>query len=279
MTVAAVALGTAAVVSAGAGVYSSMKSAEGAQDAQQTMQGGINRMEAFRNQLRQDSAAYRGWKEDLTGQMVEDAMKPAQDSQAYKDALRRFEASNLASGGSARSGAAMMGRRDLASAEGDAQFQRRAALAQLLGQETARSDQLSAGLLSDQKPLIGGLADAQQQEANAQAAGIEAVGGGISGALSGFAGAYGAYKAGQGQQMQQGGPTVFAPAQNNSSALLGGDIAPLDTSAGWDTSKLSVGNRLQNNAGDINIRSVGGQALTPYDLQMIEAARRRRGGL
>ena len=224
MTVAAIAIGASVAVAAAGSAYAASQSAEGASDAQATLQGGINRMEAFRSQIRQDSQVYRQWKEDVTGKLVEDVLRAPTDSQAYRDNLRRFESSNAAAGISPRGGAAFTGRRELAQAETDRHFVRRAAVGQLLGTETARSDRLSASVLSSENQLLGGKSDAQIQEANAKAAGTEAVAGGISGALSAGAGAYGAYRQGQGgpSPLLGGLPDDYASIDTGGSALLGG---------------------------------------------------------
>ena len=205
MTLVAVGLGVAAAATIAGSVLSSQAAAEGAEDAQATIQGGVNRLNAFRQQLREANTSYQDWQKTVTGQLVSDVTGRQQDSQLYKDSLRRFTAAQAGTG-SIRSGAAQQGLRDLALAEEDAQFQRRYAVGNLLGTETARSEALQASTYNTEAGLLGGVADAQQQEANAKAAGIEGVAGGVSSLASGVAGAYGGGGAGL-------AGTVAAPAR------------------------------------------------------------------
>lgn len=204
MTAVALGITAAAVASAVGSAVAADQAAEGAENAQATLQGGISRMTAFRGELKKQYAEYGDWQKSLTGQLVTDAMQPDLESQAYKDAQRRLTAAQ-AGVGSVRSGAAEIGRAQLAGAESDAQIQRRLQVDQLVSQQVARGEALRAHTYDAEASLLGGKANAQMEEANARAAGTEAIAGGVSSALSGAAGAYAGYGGGAGLTAPTGG--------------------------------------------------------------------------
>jgi len=192
VTVAAIAIAASVAVSVAGSVISSQQAAEGAENAQATIQGGISRLNAFRQQLKASNADYKTWQHDTTQRLVQDANAPALESKAYKDAQRRLLTTQAATG-SVRSGAAQYGMEQLAAGESDRQIQRRIAVDQLLAQQTGRGDALIARTYDSEASLLGGKADAQQGEANAKAAGTQGAAQGISSALSAGAGAYGSF--------------------------------------------------------------------------------------
>ena len=191
MTVVAIGLVAAAAVTAAGSMVAAGQAAEGAQNAQATIQGGVSRLNAFRSQIRKDNAVYRDNQEAITNRLVGDVSGQTKDSQAYKDASRRFDAASAATG-SVRSGAAASGRSELASREEDAQFARRMAVGQMLQTQTGRADALTADTYRNEASLLGQEAHYQQQEGNAKAAGTEAAAQGISSAISAGTGAYAA---------------------------------------------------------------------------------------
>jgi len=226
VTMAAIAIGASVAVSVAGSVMSAQASAQGAENAQATMQGGISRLSAFRDALRKENADYQTWQKDVTRQAVNDVSGPAQQTQGYLDAQRRMMAMQAATG-SVRSGAAEMGMADLASREQDAEFNRRQAVAQMLQAQTGHSDSLIASTYADEANLLGKKADAQQQEANAKAAGISSSAGAISSGLSSAGGA-----AMGGYSGMAGGMT---------SSMGSSPDMSINTGGGFDTRKLGVG--------------------------------------
>lgn len=218
MTVAAVAIAAAAVVSVAGSVVASQQAAEGAENAEATMAGGVARLTAFRQQLKTDNQVYKDWQEGVTRQLVDDVSRPPLESQAYKDAVRRFTTARAATG-SIRSGGSDQGLRELAIAESDAQINRRLAVDQLLQNQTQRSDALRAQTYNAEASLLGGQANAQMEEANAKAAGTQGAAQGISSALSGAAGAY--YGGGTGSMLTGLGPDK--PKEPNDPSRLNGN--------------------------------------------------------
>ncbi len=230
MTLAAIAvvgIAAAATVSAVGADKAADAAAEGAENAQATLQGGISRLTGFRQELKKANAEYKDWQSKVTGQLVTDVTKPALESQAYRDAQRRLLNTQAATG-SVRSGAAAAGQAQLAGAESDAQVGRRLAVDQLLTAQTSRSDALRASTYRDEAALLGGQADAQQQEANAKAAGIEGVYGGISSGLSGIAGVAAGGAGGGGAAM--GAPSGYG--QTGGGGLQGAGVSTGAVGAG-----------------------------------------------
>ncbi len=227
MTVAAVAIVAAAAVSVAGSIVSAKIAAEGAENAQATVQGGISRLNAFRQQLKTDNADYKTWQKDMTRQLVTDSSQPALESQAYKNEQRRF-LSGQAATGSVRSGATASGLAELAGSEQDRQIQRRMAVDQLLQQQTGRSDALVAHTYDSESSLLGAKGDAQQAEANAKAAGTQGAAQGISSALSAGAGAYG------------GGATSTLAGTQALQGTMAANPVPSSTLAntGWDPNLL-----------------------------------------
>lgn len=226
-TVAAATLVSAAVSATGS-ILAAQASAQGAENAQATIQGGIARLTGFRQQLKEYNQSYADWQKTTTEGMVKDVNAPVLESQSYKDAQRRFIAAQAATG-SVRSGGTGAGLAELAGSESDAQFARKLAVDQLLQHQTLSSDALRASTYRDEAALLGGKANAQMQEANAKAAGIETTAGTVSSGISSLAGA--AMGAGGGGG---GGAGAMALGKSFGEADMlfgGGNYPQIDTSA------------------------------------------------
>lgn len=190
-TALAIGAGVSAAGSIAGGVMgaNAQSKALGAAGAQ--VQEGIAGSMQLRQALEEWGRTFRDYTTEIAKPIMREAQAGPAESQAYRDASRLLDRS-LAATGNTRSGAAVLGQRELAGAEADRRFDRMTTAAGLFGRLGAGTAEIESGLLRGEMGARGQQAEITAQQGAVEGSMLSGVFntlGGLGGTLGGIYGA------------------------------------------------------------------------------------------